>query len=110
MKMVLLLIALFVMLFGGLIVERSLKLGFDLADEALEDSGKLLKFPFVVTLKLLKLAGGLILRRFKKPEVIQVTPILNVTPLHIQQMKHSGHLAHHHRQPVIIEHSPLNKN
>lgn len=101
----------FVVLFGGLFCEKCLTFGFLVADKALENSVKLLKLPFVVVLKLISSLGKLIFKQLKKQrtEEVHITPIFNVTPVELQHMRNKNLTVQQYRQPVTIEHPPLNK-
>lgn len=110
----------FVAIFGGLIVERVLTLCFNLFDKTIENIGKLLMSPFKLSIFLLKIKAKIVIKaaqflatviftllKKNRQESARITPVFDVSPLHLQQMRQSRYLAQERRQPVIIEHPPL---
>ena len=121
-KLLLLGAVLFVAVFGGLIVERVLTICFNLFDKLIENSGKLLKFPFRLAFFLVKTQAKILFKmgsffaqviftllKKNKQEAVHLTPVFNVSPLELQQMRNFNYLAQERRTPVIIEHPPLKK-
>lgn len=99
----------FIFFFGSLILQRAIMFGFDLADKALENSGKLVKLPFVVTFKILAFSAKFIFKRLKTNRLDEVSlrPIYDITPKPMQLQAQGNHrfiAQDNNRIPVIIEH------
>jgi hypothetical protein len=103
-----LLFAVFLMYFGCVVVVKLCEYGLYLGDNVQALTGKLLKLPFRLALKIIEFSARLVIKKYMTKEEFLVSPILNVTPLELQQMRNNNQLQSGKRPPVTIEY--INKS
>lgn len=104
-ELILLFAALFLFLFGSVILTKLIEFGFAVADKLLQNSGRILIAPFKIAFKLIMLV-------FKKldQDKFTIRPIQDITPLELQQMRNTQlrNTANRHA-PVEIEYTQPNR-